>query len=135
MMQTLPPGEQSGESLVFEQVNAPKVMSPWEIRCHIAFIAEHAVSDPLLRPVMKRLDRFADSWAALWARFGDADEGVDSYRQLLASIQRELGGLAGDHLALDNELKLYFVLDQLVFLNAVTSTTVPAPAADQRLAS
>jgi hypothetical protein len=129
------PGERSIESLAFERVNAPKVMSPWEIRCHIAFIGEHAVSDPLLAPVMKRLDRFADAWAALWARFGDADEGADAYRQLLASIQQELVGLGGGHLALDNQLKLYFVLDQLIFLNAITTPAAPAPAADQRLAS
>lgn len=132
---TLRPGERSVETLAFERVNAPKVMSPWEIRCHIAFLAEHAVSDPLLQPVMNRLERFSDAWAALWARFGDSDEGLDAYRRLIANIRLELAGRGGDHLALDNELKLYFVLDQLVFLNAVTVAVSPVTAASQRLAS
>ena len=34
----LAPGARSGQGLVFERVNSPKVMSPWEMRCHLAFI-------------------------------------------------------------------------------------------------
>ena len=40
------PGSGKGKGLLFERVNSPKVMSPWEIRCHIAFIREHAGADP-----------------------------------------------------------------------------------------
>ncbi len=35
----LAPGEADPSTLRFEQVNAPSVMSPWEIRGHLAFIA------------------------------------------------------------------------------------------------
>ena len=129
------PGERSVERLAFEQVNFPRIMSPWEIRCHAAFVAEHARPDPLVPVVMARVERLADNWAALWARFGDADDGVDAYCRLLAAARQELAGLGGSHLELDNELKLYFVLDQLIFLNAVSPVLVPVPAAARRLAS
>lgn len=131
----LRPGERGIGDLAFEQVNAPRVMSPWELRCHVAFIAGQAVPDPALARVLKRIDRFVDAWAALWARFGDADEGLGAYRALMLGFQQELAGLGGAHLELDNELKLYFVLDQLVFQNAVTAPAVPVAAAGQRLAS
>ena len=36
----LAPGEADPRTLRFEQVNAPSVMSPWEIRGHLAFIGE-----------------------------------------------------------------------------------------------
>ena len=131
----LRPGERTVEDLVFERLNAPKVMSPWEIRCHLAFIAGHASPDPLSGKVMDRLERFADAWAALWARFGEGDEGLPDYRALVAAIKQELAGLGGARLELDNELKLYFVLDQLIFLNAVAPLAVPQSPAGQRLAS
>ena len=132
---TLLPGERSVENLAFEQVNFPRIMSAWEIRCHIAFVLSHARPDPLLAMVMERLERFADAWAAIWARFGDGDEGIKAYCRLIADIQQQLIGLGGSHLLLDNELELYFVLDQLIFLNAVSPSLLPMPAADQRLAS
>lgn len=131
----LEPGGRGTEDLAFERVNAPKVMSPWELRCHIAFIAGQAAPDSRLAGVLERIDRFVDGWAALWARFGDADEGVPAFRALMLDFQKELAGLGGDRLELRNELKLYFVLDQLVFQNAVTAPAVPVPAAGQRLAS
>jgi hypothetical protein len=132
----LAPGERGVDGLVFERVNTPRVMSPWELRCHLAFLAEQAAPGAALAPVLRRLERFADGWAALWARFGEADEGLGAYRALLRDVQRELTALAGGgDLALANELKLYFVLDQLVFQNAVTAPAAAAAAAGQRLAS
>lgn len=119
-------GSRGRDGLVFEQVNAPKVMSPWEIRCHVAFIAEQAVADPLLAPVMRRIDKFVDAWAAVWARFGTADEGIPAYQQLIAVARRDLDGLGGARLVLRNELALCLVLDQLVFQMAVA----PPRAAD-----
>lgn len=133
------PGERSGQGLAFEQVNAPRVMSPWEIRSHVAFIAEHAVPDPALGKVFKRIDRFVDAWAAAWARFGIADEGLPTYGELIATTRRDLNALGGRHLVLRNELELYHVLDQLVFSMAAApppATSLRAAAVgEQRLAS
>lgn len=113
------PGRRSGEALAFEQVNAPQVMSPWEIRCHVAFLAEQALPDPLLAPVLRRIDKFVDAWAAAWARFGAGNEGVATYGHLIGSLRRDLNALGGARLNLRNELALYMVLDQLVLQMAL----------------
>jgi hypothetical protein len=115
----LRPGERPPEPLLFEQVNAPAVMSPWEVRCHLAFLAEQAEPHPRLEPVMRRLDRFADAWAALWARFGASGDGLADYRQLADKTRGEVDGLGAKDIHLRNELDLSFVLDQLIFAMAV----------------
>lgn len=133
------PGKAPAE-LVFERVNAPEVMSPWEIRCHLAFLAAEAVPDPLLAEVMGRLDHFVDAWAAAWARFGTDGEGQQTYQALIAAAKRDLVALGGARLLLRNELQLLLVLDQLVFQMAMAPPAEPLrPAtpqgAGQRLAS
>ena len=133
------PGERSGDGLAFEQVNAPRIMSPWEIRCHVAFIADHAVPDPLLGPVFQRVDRFVDGWMAAWARFGPSDDGLPTYRELIATTRRDLDALGGKHLVLTNDLELYHVFHQLIFAIAAAppkATTFRAgTVGGQRLAS
>ena len=133
-------GDRSGDGLVFEQVNIPKVMSPWEIRCHIAFLAGRVLPHPQLEPVMKRLDKFADAWGAAWARFGPADEGLPAYRELIATIRRDLNALRGGGILLENDKPLYLFLEQVVFIYAVTPLRADKPASasavgGERLAS
>ena len=128
----LEPGERRGDKLMFEQVNAPKVMSPWEVRGHLAFVTGEAEPNPKLETVLKRLDRFADGWAALWARFGDSDSGLADYRQLIGEMRAELEELGAKDIRLRNELELPFVLDQLIFTMAVPQQ---AAAVQARLAS
>jgi hypothetical protein len=130
---TVQPGEAPEAALMFERFNAPPVMSPWEIRGHVAFLAGEAVPHPSLEQVMKRLDKFTDAWSALWAQFGPSDEGVPAYRQLAAKARAELQALGAGQVQLKNELDLAFVLDQLVFTMAVAAPV--RAAAGQRLAS
>jgi hypothetical protein len=138
---TLIPGQRKGEALAFEQINSPKVMSPWEIQCHIAYLAERTVPDPMVEPVMKRLAKFTNTWAAVWAQFGTSDEGLPTYRQLIATTRDDLYAMDADHVVLGNGRALYFVLDTLLFANAVaqerTRKLVEETAAlgEQRLAS
>lgn len=133
------PGERSGDGLAFEQVNAPRIMSPWEIRCHVAFVAEHAQPDPMADRAFRRLDRFIEAWAAAWAQFGESDDGLPTYRELIATTRRDLGVLGGSHLILRNELELYHVLDQLIFTMAAAPPQATsfraATVGEQRLAS
>jgi len=129
----LEPGERAPGPLHFEQVNAPKVMSPWEVRCHLAFVTGELNPDPKLDQVLNRLDRFADGWAALWARFGTDDAGLPEYRRLIADTRSELGRLNTKALMLKNELDLPFVLDQLIFIMAIAEQ--PAGTIQARLAS
>ena len=137
----LRPGDGKGEPLLFEQFNAPKVMSAWEIRCHTAFVAGHALPHPQLETVLKRLDRFADSWSALWAQFGTSEAAHPAYRRLAHETRTELCALGAPEILLGNHLDLGLVIDQLIFANAVVAAverplgTSPAIARPQQLAS
>lgn len=119
------PGDGTGVPLLFEQVNSPKVMSPWEIRCHLAFLAEEVTPHARLEDVMRRLDRFAYEWGALWAAYEDSPAGVPSYQQLLAETGRDLGKLGGADVLLKNGLPLYHVLGRLVFEMAIAPVQEP----------
>jgi hypothetical protein len=129
----LRPGERRPEPLMFEQINAPSVMSPWEIRSHLAFVAGQVEPHPALAAVEKRLDRFADGWGGLWAQFGTSDRGLGEYRQLAARARADVEKLGGNEIRLHNELDLSFVLDQLIFVMAVADE--PAAVIPARLAS
>ena len=64
------PGTRDGEGLFFEKVNSPKVMSPWEMRCHLAFTREKAGTERQVVAILDRVEMFIDAWAPNWARFG-----------------------------------------------------------------
>jgi hypothetical protein len=120
------PGQTAIDDLLFEQVNVPQIMSPWEIRCHMAFISEHLEPDPRAEPVLRRLDKFEDAWAGAWARFGTSGEGIPTYRGLLSSVMQDLVTLGVTELSLRNELQLPLVLDQLIFQMAIAPQASPA---------
>jgi hypothetical protein len=115
----LAPGTHSQPELKFERFNQPTIMSPWEIRWHMAFIFENAVDHPRLPAARDRLDRFAESWAAVWAQHATDPAGVPAYRQLLRECRVELGEIAGDEIQLSNELLLRGVCDSLIFGPAI----------------
>jgi len=96
--------------LDFETFNAPKVMSPWELREHIVFLLGETVPDPRLGPVQQALLRFSRRWQALWAAFGDSGEGLARYRRLLDGVAAELEALGAGQLGLKNELGFLQVL-------------------------
>lgn len=125
----LRPGESRGRQLQFEQVNAPTVMSPWEMRCHLAFLVEQANPDPLLPSVIERIERFIDEWAAAWAHFGTDEKGHSSYAQLIQQTRMDLAKLGGDRITLRNSWPLYHMFDQLIFLMAL-----PRPKQQQLVA-
>jgi hypothetical protein len=114
-----PPGSSSGDGLLFENVNSPKIMSPWEMRCHLAFIREQAGSKSDVSRVLETVERFVASWAAAWARFGDRIEGVPVYAQLIQQGRAGVAALGSDFIQLPNELILGRVLEELIFLMAV----------------
>lgn len=116
----LPPGRRRGEPLAFEQVNSPYVMSPWEIRTHIAYLTDQALPHPLLEPLKKRLDRFLWAWSSAWARFGTDEGGLTAYRALLRTIRTDLKNLDAGDVVLSNGRTLYFALNQLIFVNALS---------------
>jgi hypothetical protein len=117
------------ERLLFEQVNAPQIMSSWEVRCHIAFVLEQAAPHPLLEQVRSRLDRFADAWSSLWALFGTNPEGVPYYQSLLAEEYRQLQEMDAGEVRLNNGFRLTAILHQLIFMMAIAPTAASVPAA------
>ena len=129
------PGDGAGAPVLFEQVNLPKVMSPWELRCHIAFLESEAVAHHGLDAVLRRLDRLVLEWGAAWAAWADSDEGVPAFQELLREVAQDLGRLQGQDILMSNGLPLYHVLGRLVFEVAIalpTEERAPQPA---RLAS
>jgi hypothetical protein len=113
------PGSSSGGELLFENVNSPKIMSPWEMRCHLAFIREQAGSTGDILRVLDRLSAFVDSWATSWARFGDHDEGRPVYARQLEEVRADIAELGAEQLALPNELALNRLIEELIFVVAI----------------
>ncbi|MEO6198795.1 MAG: aspartyl/asparaginyl beta-hydroxylase domain-containing protein [Sphingomicrobium sp.] len=118
------PSADAPTDLRFEQVNAPRAMSPWEVRGHLAFIDSHVGEHPARQAVFKRLDKFADGWAALWAQYGTSDAGLPSYRERIDTARADLQALGYSDIKLDNELQLSVVLDQLIFIPAIAAPAV-----------
>lgn len=128
------PGQRASDSLVYEQVNVPHIMSPWEIRSHVAFLRKMALPDPLVEPVFRRIDRFIDGWAASWAHFGERDEGIPTYQRLIASLQRDLTLLGGARLRMTNQALVYIGLREFVLTFALP-TAAPGESDARRQAS
>lgn len=133
----LGPGERKSEGLLFERVNSPKVMSPWEMRCHVAFIREHAGEDPEVLAVLDRMEDLIDEWAAVWARFGMEDRGRQFYSGLLLKVRADVDQLGVNRLELPNYVQLQRILDELIFQVALPppgASTGPASAiAEEKL--
>ena len=124
----LTPGSRPGDGLLFEQVNSPKVMSPWEMRCHLAFIREQAGAGPKIVRALDRVEAFIDAWAAAWARFGLDDAGRATYERLLEGVRGEMTGLSASTLEMPNEVFLGRILEQLIFYYALCRPGSPVAA-------
>lgn len=118
------PAPGHGQTLAFEKVNSPVVMSPWEIRGHTAYLADHAEPHPLLGAVLEKLDRFAEDWGAVWAQFEADEAGWPEYLALVNGLKRDLAGLGGSEIRLNNEWRFYVVLDQMVLMNLFADPAV-----------
>jgi len=120
----LPPGARVGKELHFEQVNAPMIMSPWEIRGHSAFILEQTEEHPAIPALRDQLERFADAWAAIWAQFGPSVQGLPAYRRDLAEYRANVAAIATKDVMLTNESLFMNVADALIFVAAIAPAAV-----------
>jgi hypothetical protein len=116
----VPPSTAATRPLSYERINSPTVMSPWEIRAHVAYIAEHALPHPLLGPVLKRLDDFASDWVAAWVEHETSEDGWPEYLRLLDGLKADLSRSGGAAIQLKNSLSFFLVLDHMVLLNLFT---------------
>lgn len=129
------PGDGTGKPLLIEAVNVPSIMSPWELRGHIAFIESEARPHANLEAVRRRLDKLAFDWEAVWAAHDDPRDGAAAFRQLLQQAGQDLGRLDGKDILLSNDLPFYHVLGRLVFEVAIDEARLSQAPAPARLAS
>lgn len=116
---TVAPGTVANRTVAFEQVNAPEIMSPWEIRCHVDYLIAQSPAGPGRDAIAARLDRFANAWMAAWAQYGGAAAGGAVYRPLLDAIRADLRSLRADTVLLLNGVPLERALGELIFTVAV----------------
>lgn len=113
------PGSTPPAELQFEQINAPAIMSPWEIKCHIAYILDWTDDQPALAEVRTILDRFVMAWSGTWARHGAADAGIPGYLRHLTELKQQLAAVAGEPIAMRNGWPLLDSLQRYVLVNAI----------------
>lgn len=117
----LRPGEGEARGLHFEKMNSPAVMSPWEIRCHLSFLKDHAKPDPKLAAVLDRMDRFVDDWTAAWTEFGTDEAGRQSYARVLEEARHDVLSLGSNERTLLNEWPLHSMFESLIFQMALAT--------------
>jgi aspartyl/asparaginyl beta-hydroxylase len=125
--QFLEPGATAVRSLDFEQINAPAIMSPWEMKTHVAYIADWTDDGPGLQSVLRILDRFIMAWSGTWARYGVSDQGLPFYVQHLAGVRAALAKADIPEVRMRNERPLLNSVDQFILANAI------APAIMQKI--
>jgi hypothetical protein len=118
--------------LRYEQINIPDLMSSWELRSHLDFLASHCMPHPDLAVVLRRLDKFASAWDAAWVEFGPGDEGLPAYRQLIDQVRLDLEKLGGDQIMLRNQAPLNRALNDMILTRAVARDEDKPLAADPR---
>ena len=120
------PGSTPVDTLAYERINTPEIMSAWEVRCHIDFLVRQAPQVPQLSATIDTLDRFATAWAAAWAQYGPSHDGLPRYQQLLADIRVDLKRAGADRILLHNAVPLDRTLNELIFM--VATPAAPARA-------
>ena len=119
--QAVPPASGTAESIEFESVNVPTVMTPWEVRAHVDFLLGDVQPHPQVAGTQQLCSLFVRDWHALWSRFGEAREGWPLYRARLDQFAEQLGQYS-DRILLRN---------QAVFLQAATLMIVRVALADR----
>jgi hypothetical protein len=115
------PGDSPVRSLDFEQVNAPLIMSPWEMKAHIAYVSDWTEDQPGLQEILTILDRFVMAWSGTWARYAVSDPGLPFYVKHLNEVREQLSSLDGPDVRMKNEWPLLGSVEQFILTNAIAS--------------
>ena len=118
------PGTAPKRPLQFEQVNSPKIMSPWEIKSHIAYVSAWTDGDQRLEQIQRLLDRFVMAWGGTWARYGTSDEGLAHYLRHLTKVRSDLASLPGPPVRMRNGAAIVDSLHRFVLANAIAPTKI-----------
>lgn len=109
------PDPRAQPALDFESENVPDVMTPWEIRAHVAFALAEALPHRNTPPIQQRLLMFVRDWHGLWSAYGERREGWPRYRALLDAARRDLQAFGAGDVVLANTIGLLPALDSWVF--------------------
>ena len=113
-----------------ENRNVPAVMTPWELGSYLAFAAEEMGEHPLAPQAQAIFDRFLKDWRALWAHYGEALEGRETYMRRYAMFLQQLQPIA-TRIPLANEAPLFHMIRSALTLAIVAP---PGGRAVQRTA-
>jgi len=113
------PGSVPATALDFEQVNAPDVMSPWELSAHIAYLRDWVADPNELSRIDGQLDRLQMAWAGAWARFGTSREGYKRYESILRGAELALQECNTPPIMLRNSRPFLDSLKRYVFAYAI----------------
>ena len=113
------PGTAAKRPLQFEQINTPAVMSPWEMKAHVAYITGWTDDQPGLEEVAKILDRFIMAWGGTWARHGASDEGLPQYLRHLGEVRDALAKMTAPQPIMRNEWPMVDSLQRYVLALAI----------------
>ena len=123
------PGQTPQRQIDFEQINAPVIMSPWELQSHLAYVSEWTDDQPGRAAIVAIVDRFAMSWTGAWARYGISEEGLPIYVSHLNEAKDALANLDGPLVLMRNEFSMVDAIIHFILSNAI------APAVTQRMQS
>jgi len=113
------PGSVAPAALDFEQVNAPEIMSPWELGTHISYLLDWVDDEPRLPAIRRILDRLHMVWAGTWARHGAGDSGIPDYLRHLRQADDALAAACRPPVLMRNRWGLLDSLRRYVFANAI----------------
>ncbi len=113
------PGTVGDKPLEYEQVNAPEIMSPWELGTHIAYLLSWVEDEPRLPTIGRILDRLQMSWAGTWARHGASDDGLADYLRHLQLADEALASACRPPVLMRNRWGLLDSFRRYVFVNAI----------------
>lgn len=112
-------GDTPAHSLDFEQINAPRIMSPWEMGTHVTYIGEWTDPQPGRDEIFAALDKFVMAWAGTWARHAISDAGVPIYLRHLEEIRASLAGFAPANVTMRNGRQMLDSIERFILVNAV----------------
>jgi hypothetical protein len=122
--QFIAPGTTQDAPIDFEQINAPLVMSPWEVQTHIAYLAEWTEAQPGREELLALVDRFAMTWGGTWARYGASEKGFPVYYQHLTDLQATLSAHRGRPVIMRNGRGLRETIVRFILVNALSPSVV-----------
>ena len=115
------PATEQVPALRFESVNVPTVMTPWELREHIAFLLRDVRPHPQLDLAQRVAARFTADWQGLWAQFGEDPRGWPAYRTTINAFESQMELCAAPLVLINN----------VPFMRALRATVLSAALMDQ----